>query len=209
MDSVKFIYNFFDQIESKIKSRNLRSMQIAGDSALYSEISVRFLNCERPEEFLFSYGALLIAIQSTNYYVAYNYLTLMNNKAFHYKYEGKWKLIEELVSTKNIYYLNTYIEFLRSHYSPEDIFGNIVKKIAYYLEHYRTKRNNSETSKVRYPERKRGYKDKGSQRPTEKWLPVRYQELYSFEEEINRLKPVPVTPPHHKTEWINDRGSGV
>lgn len=204
MSSNRYI-NFFNEVEKLVNSRNQVSAKLAEDSAEYPDLSVRFLNCESALDYILSYGALLMKIKSTNYVVAYNYLEKMNKKGYHYKYEGKWTMVKSLVSLPRIYYLQTYIDFLFDNFSEDDIYGNLIRRIVYYMGHCRVRKMSNVRTKVRYPERKRGYTDKGSRRPSEKWLPKIYQELYSFEKEKNEIELVEVTPPHHKTEWVSKK----
>jgi hypothetical protein len=59
--------------------------------------------------------------------------------------------------------------YLTQEFSSHEIFGNIVREGLWSLRFLPVYRRNLE---VRKPKRKRGYDDKGSQRPKDKWLPT-------------------------------------
>jgi len=87
--------------------------------------------------------------------------------------QGYWKVVEELIQQPQglIFYLEVFLK----HFSPEDIFGNLIpqlsRRISSAKPRSKERLKRAQAQKVIYPSRRRGYNDKGSLRPATKWLP--------------------------------------
>lgn len=77
------------------------------------------------------------------------------------------KNLESSIPENNPYSLPDILEFCLDHFSRDDIYGNMARKVAQYIESSPRLFNlRRKKSRVRRPQRKRGYNDKGSRRPT-------------------------------------------
>jgi hypothetical protein len=87
-------------------------------------------------------------------------LTIADKK----RYQGKWSEVRDLVLTSPFVPYNVLAEFVKN-LSPQDFFGNEIKRLKRIIRSLRVS-NPYEPSKrpVKYPERKRGYDDKGTLR---------------------------------------------
>jgi len=75
--------------------------------------------------------------------------------------------------------------FLTNRYTSHEIFGNIVKDSYQAAENLKAFPVNT---KVKRPVRKRGYSDKGSLRPRERWLPTHDFSLTAKQNEIEEKR---------------------
>lgn len=100
-----------------------------------------------------------------------------------YKFTGKWKIWEDYINyfdishdceyIKNINVVDTafdipsIFEFLSLHYTEDEIFGNVLTRAVNLITTYYkvVNRYSVSTARVNYPQRKRGYNDKGSLAP--------------------------------------------
>lgn len=73
--------------------------------------------------------------------------------------------------------------YLTDRYTSNEIFGNLVKDAYQAAENLKAF---PVSTKVERPVRKRGYSDKGSLRPKEKWLPTHDYSLTAIQNEIEK-----------------------
>lgn len=98
------------------------------------------------------------------------------------------KNLEGMVPKESPFNPAELLDFLLQHFSRDDIFGNFSNLVAFFMskatELFRLKKPNR--SRVRRPQRKRGYNDKGSRRPDWSVPAYRYKtgnsELYLYKQ---------------------------
>jgi hypothetical protein len=109
-------------------------------------------------------GSILFITPSRQQYLQYNLFEKINLKVAKFRGQGNWKLVETLVSTKNLTpYL--YFQILEKEFSQQDIFGNILGKIEKLAKLLKVKKIISVTEDQRPVKEKvfrRGYNDKGN-----------------------------------------------
>ena len=118
-------------------------------------------------------------------------------RAYHYQYQGKWEVVRQLVQLRLLTPYTVWC-ILLINFSIEDLFGNLLPltgRIANTARLVKLYKRNSQT--VIYPKRKRGYDDKGTLRPPEKWLP-----FGPFGSIIEREPMEPVPGPHRRHCWL-------
>lgn len=85
-------------------------------------------------------------------------------RAFNNRYSGNWKVVQELLET-TISGPAELVRELSKYFSPEDIFGNLIPNAIRFFNFIQIKNlSDPSTGKVRKPQFRRGYKDKGSRR---------------------------------------------
>jgi hypothetical protein len=116
--------------------------------------------------------ALPFVVPSTrNKFALENVAEQLSKIAHYYRYEGRWKIVGEL-SQLPLDTLGPIVDKLLEHYSPHDLFGNIVPcslRLARGLK-YKDAYSSAVTDPrpVKRMPRKRGYDDKGHLRPNHK-----------------------------------------
>jgi len=119
--------------------------------------------------------ALLVAIpivnlSTRNYFRIQRIREHLANTAFRYRYQGNWKVVGEILQQSDSSSCYTTWNIVLDHMSPDDWFGNFVPRIKkvirglYWKKVYHSVLN--DTRPVSWPQRKRGYDDKGSRRLT-------------------------------------------
>lgn len=95
------------------------------------------------------------------------------------QYTGKWMFYRHLIDYFKIseesefkvnnkgpvvFSLPEYFEFLEAHFSEDDIFGNVLNRGVSLVKNLRLRKRKfpADDKKVKYPQRHRGYRDKGS-----------------------------------------------
>lgn len=84
-------------------------------------------------------------------------------KAYLHNYEGEWSTVQEALEQRIQTPREFYKWFLQRR-SPEEFFGNLQKKARRLLRIIRIKKRDPH-GPVHYPQRKRGYRDKGTYVP--------------------------------------------
>lgn len=158
----------------------------------------------------------------SSYYFIESVAENIHNMARKYMFEGKWKVVGELLSQQDFFSAGEYgfLRILEKYYSEQDFFGNVLPQTYRMIDtwfrtssDYRPYRKPSDEklllSKPRRRVRRRGYNDKGSRRPSHKWLPGK--DLFLEEQEEQRqkfLSQYPLkTPP--KRYWFNSYQDGA
>jgi len=140
-------------------------------------------------------------------------------KAQNYKFEGQWTIFREIydLPEDETFDLTSIIyEVLLNNFSKEDIYGNLIPRIAKYIKFFRATNGKLvylqvvRPGIVRRPKRKRGYNDKGhrilyNQRGSNTHLKgITVSE--NNPEKSDRLEKYPSTVPT-KYMWFKDRGT--
>lgn len=162
------------------------------DSPVEIYISSEFGNSA--EEVIATLAVLPLCVKSTrNYQITENIREHFGRMATNYRLEGKWSIVQEILErTTNLSVYQVWSIILRN-LSPQDWFGNFVPLMTKAIRslRYRCIYSSvvSDTRKVNKPQRKRGYNDKGTQRPSHKWLPK------FLEVEVKEIQKVQVKVP--------------
>lgn len=92
-----------------------------------------------------------------------------------YRHEGKWEIVGRILSTTTSLQVYDSWMIIMENMTPNEWFGNFVPLLVQALKSLRWRKVyqfvTEDPRPVRKPQRKRGYNDKGSQRPPHKWLP--------------------------------------
>lgn len=129
-----------------------------------------------------AFVTLLICINETNDFAIAKVLAHVNRLAQRNKYEGSWgiwnKLIEEFDIGKDcqffekectMFSLPDYFDFLSKYFHTDEIFGNILRRSIQLHGLVKVRKINysvvTDKRPVKYPQRHRGYRDKGSTAP--------------------------------------------
>ena len=146
-----------------------------------------------------AYLTLILLTNQKNDYAIAKVLIHCNNLAKRYKYEGEWSFWYQLnlhfgtfesqneKKEETIYSLPDYFIFLKTRYHEDEIFGTILRRSFQLVGCIKIKKAFSSVTDervVKYPQRHRGYRDKGST------APVGSKEF----REANRLPASPVWP---------------
>lgn len=153
-----------------------------------SDIPLEYWMRKHAEDFLNSPQNCLSAILALSYcrpgwssnYCLEKLLCHIFSKARTYHFEGKWKIVGEILSTQDFYTLGIIgiLKPLLKNMSEDDFFGNLLPQSYKFVEKVLTRRPmyskyidwNEIPKRVRLAGiprkiRKRGYNDKGSRRP--------------------------------------------
>lgn len=169
-DDVTFLFSFQDHtLTPEIR----RELLIAENASLCSEIyGWRFLD---PGDARGSIALLITCYLVFHTRAGLEYREVyrkLANRAYHYAYQGDWGILQSFLEQKPRS-LNELVKMIRSQFSDYDIFGNLCPLIRRILGSARKYKlyNRVYRQRVNYPQRKRGYNDKGSLRQTSRWLP--------------------------------------
>lgn len=135
----------------------------------------------------------------SSYYFLESLAENIHNMARKYMFEGKWKVVGELLSQQDFFKSGEYgfLRILGKYCSEQDFFGNIlplsyrmIKSWFRVSSDYSPYRDPIDAkliqSKPKRKIRRRGYNDKGSRRPDHKWLPG-YDKFLEEEEEQRQI----------------------
>lgn len=169
-DKNQSLLSFTDQIEHFIRKK-LTSIEIFRTAV----VNTPTFSCEYdlylPIVNLRGIKGLSIIVHFvTNDNLKYALILYLEEKLKHFNLKQQLE-IKILLTSKEICLKYLY---LTDRYTSHEIFGNLVYfgiKNLKYLTIYKKK------SKVLFPQRKRGYHDKGSLRPSDRWLPTFDSEL--------------------------------
>lgn len=113
--------------------------------------------------------------------------------ADNYKLEGNWSIVGRILSTTSGLQVYDCWTIIQETMTTNEWFGNFVPLLVQAFRAVRWRKVyrfvTEDHRPVRKPQRKRGYSDKGSQRPSHKWIPVN---AYARED---ILKPTKVKEP--------------
>jgi len=169
----------------------------------------RLAECASPyphlsARFIFPQGGALVSLLEAiliNVYSTWNHgywrdlaLEKIFQRARNANFQGNWMLVKEYLQDIQNTEEKAFL-FLRKHFHPRDIFGNLVPLMKRLSRCIRV--GTPAPPRVRKPQRKRGYDDKGTLRLSHKWLP---EQVHSgpnpdrlFEEHRR---------PTHPKEWV-------
>jgi len=101
------------------------------------------------------------------------------NKAYLADYQGEWQIVQDFLQ-KHPTSPSDFYEIWLAHKSPEEFFGNLRRRAAKLSMLVRSITRNPHRKPVTYPQRARGYKDKGTLRPPHEFHgdpPVKAQKM--------------------------------
>lgn len=112
----------------------------------------------------------LVNPSTRNYFQIEAVRNHIGRMASNHRHEGKWKIVAEVLqSTSSLSVYETW-KIILSYMNPQDFFGNFVPEMRRALRSVLWKQEyfsvTEDTRPVRIPQRKRGYDDKGSRRPS-------------------------------------------
>lgn len=91
---------------------------------------------------------------------------------YNYNYEGEWAKVQEILELRTLSPYNI-VKLISGWMSAEDFYGNFVPLCSKLARTARIVRiSYSNNRKVKKPQRKRGYDDKGTLRLSHTWLPT-------------------------------------
>jgi hypothetical protein len=91
----------------------------------------------------------------------YRFKEKLANTAYKNNYQGKWELLQELLE-QSPHYLGIIAKTVTSNFSSEDIYGNLIPLMKKMCKLMKLRRKRNKRIRIRKPQRKRGYNDKGS-----------------------------------------------
>lgn len=100
---------------------------------------------------------------SSTYWITDNLIRKISQRAYQFNYEGEWKTVQDFLETELQNPKMFYDKFVEMR-DPCEFYGNL-KRRAYRILRIIRKKKREKSGKVIYPQRKRGYKDKGTLRP--------------------------------------------
>lgn len=117
----------------------------------------------------------LVCPSTRNYFLIESLRNHIGKMASTYQYQGDWAVVREiLTTTDSLSVYQSWVHIL-PRMSEGDFYGNFVPRMVQALKSIKLRRRYisvmEDTRKVKKPQRKRGYSDKGSRRPFHKWLP--------------------------------------
>lgn len=153
----------------KMAIERLILKRIADFESLYPD-STWFLNGPRPQKAfkcMALLGAVLKVTGRRDIQGSERIIRWISNLCYRHQYQGKWKQVQDLL--ENVLDFSDYRSYITSEImSPNDYYGNLEKLIYCYLRLLEPKTEGANYGKIRRPQRKRGYNDKGNLRPS--WM---------------------------------------
>jgi hypothetical protein len=126
---------------------------------------VDFFECNSALEYVGALTALSFLYDSRNQMMIEHFLEKSARAAYYNNYEGKWIVVRDILQTKHFNFHRT-LNVLTEYFTPEEFYGNLVplirrmgKSVRFRPWHQRS------VAPVKWPQRKRGYTDKGSSTP--------------------------------------------
>lgn len=169
-----------------------------------------FVHVEKPLEAL---GAIIVMSLMTKERDEMSRLKFKEHLAqmcYNYNYEGKWSVVQEVLETPTI--LRNIIGKIADLLSIRELKGNILPlltSIVYKAKSITTDLlRESHKPRVRYPQRKRGYDDKGSLRPVHEIHSCWEHEGPNPEKEDRRTLIVSARNQHYWVPSKGGKGSG-
>lgn len=119
-----------------------------------------------------------------------NHIATMANQ---YRYQGEWDVVGSLLQTSNSLQVYDTWKVIMSNMNEFDWFGNFLPRMKRAVKALTWKPRYvsvvEDTRRVKAPQRKRGYDDKGSRRDSHKWTPGK-----PLKQEKELLRPVKEPP---------------
>lgn len=154
------LLQFVSKLDSKLyEAQN----KVAEYTSLYSDTKLRICYTTAYEAIVAYLIAVYVGSSSREEYVLYKFTEEMASRCYKNNYQGKWELVQDFIELQP-HTLYNILEFLEDHFSYCDLYGNIlplVEKLAKSLKVGRQRPNNG---RVKKPQRRRGYNDKGTLR---------------------------------------------
>lgn len=196
-------FRFYHKVQDNLPGKSSRSYQ-AEPSTEWSALSWKIPYCQGALDYLAAYLATYFIIPEDCDYLRFLLLEKIFYLGNRNNWEGRWEVFKTLESLNDLTYnLPDVLESLvENHFSEDDIFGNIVPRVVKYVQNMKLVKQRPK--KVRYPQRKRGYSDKGSRREDHKWLPREIHESRvkaNNQEREKRIPPSPSTFPNTNL-WV-------
>ena len=169
-----------------------------------------WVNCvNKPTEALAALLVISFIVKENNEIATQKFREHLAQMCYNYNYEGKWRVVQEVLELpiqRPYYIITTILQRL----NVRELKGNILRVAALLLNCVEerqfdvSKEYRQKLHKVKKPQRKRGYDDKGYLRPSHEWT-----ERYPFpgeaeQREDRRLKANPARQPYYTIpdqEW--------
>lgn len=207
---MKFLRTFnsaWEIIKADVKQFSARTSPCP-DSPRRIWFSGEYLTCAW-EALAFLAVLPLIVPGTRNYFQIEAVRNHIGRMASNHRHEGKWRIVAEVLQSSTSLSVYDTWKVILSYMNPQDFFGNFVPEMRRAIRSARWKREylsvTEDTRPVRIPQRKRGYDDKGSRRPSHK----RFDRFSFAREELPET--IIRTPAPFAWFWDyrqKDRGSG-
>lgn len=92
--------------------------------------------------------------------------------AYNYRYEAEWQVVQEILELPTLmpYFVG---QVLFKHMNTNDYYGNFQPLVLNLAKRAKmVSLHKKQNARVKHPQRKRGYDDKGTLRPSHRWLPT-------------------------------------
>jgi hypothetical protein len=155
-------------------------------------------------------AAIPLLVPSTrNYFLIQDVRKHIGKMAENFNFQGGWSIVGEILQTTTSMTVRDSWLIILKNVSLHDWFGNFVPKLVSALKSAQSKKIYSSvisnTHPVKTPQRGRGYRDKGTKRPSHLWLPSEYPELERRHfQNFQIMEPAPIF-----WFWLYLRGSGL
>lgn len=175
MTTIQFFERFWTQVEAKVIQMKRR---IADHMSLYPEHSDLWIQLS-PANNAFQCILDILVLEfllpgTRTRHQTFDQRERMAYLIKKYRRQGYWKVVEEMIQQPQglIFLLQVLVE----HFSPEDLFGNLVPAFLRRLasakpQSKETRQRKLEQRPVARKSRRRGYNDHGSLRPSHQWTP--------------------------------------
>lgn len=167
-----------------------------------------FVHVERPLEALGALLAMSLMTKERDEMSRLKFKEHLAQMCYNYSYEGKWRVVQEVLETPTIF--RNIIEVIIQKLSIRELKGNILPLLPGIVARVKVIQTDllkeARKPKVRYPQRKRGYDDKGSLRPVHEIHSCWEHEGPNPEKEDLRTKIVSARNRHY---WVPNKGGNV
>jgi hypothetical protein len=120
----------------------------------------------------------LVCPSTQNYFLIKNIREHLAKMVENYRWQGGWSVVGRVLQTTDSLSCYQSWTIILERYSPQDFFGNVVPRMVQALRSIKWRKVYfsvvSDTRRVTRVQRRRGYNDKGSWRPSHHWLPDRF-----------------------------------
>lgn len=167
---------------------SLKGAWIAECQSLQPDRSLRFPRISTAWD---AFAALyLLSHLEASYWITDDIHRTIAQQAYHSNYEGEWEAVQEILEQYPHTPKEFYDAFLKRH-SSDEFFGNLVKRANRLSRGISFKRRDPH-GPIRWPQRHRGYNDKGTLRPPHQTVePIPGEvDLQLMPERIDRRKNV-------------------
>lgn len=128
----------------------------------------------------------LVSHLESHYWITDDIHQRVANMAYRAKYEGEWRNVQEILE----HYCQTpkdfYQQFIKSH-SPEEFFGNLVPRARRFSRAIDNKKRDPHGPVLRV-QRHRGYRDKGTLRPSHRPTVIPPYEETNLEDRRSKIR---------------------